>query len=236
MVRAGRVVRAALDEMTKAVGVGVSTQELDDVCAGVFHAHGAQSAPQLAYGFPGVACVSINEEAVHGIPRATRTIQTGDLVKLDVAVELDGYVADAAVTVAVHGAPSVRRRLARCAQTALRDAISVARAGTPLNAIGRAVQTEVERREFSVMPRLGGHGVGRSIHEDPFVRNNYLPWDNQPLHDGLVIAIEPVISAGSRRSVDTSDGWTVETADGAPSAHFEHTIVVTRGRPLVLTE
>ncbi len=236
MLRVGRVVRLALDRTKKEVQIGVNTQELDDVCAGVFDRYGARSAPQLVYGFPGIACISINEEAVHGIPRTTRTIRRGDLVKLDVAAELDGYFADAAVTVAADNATPTNLRLAACAHSALRLAIKAARGGRPINRIGRTIQSEVERQGFNVMPQLGGHGVGRTIHEYPSVHNYYVPWDNQPLNPGLVIAIEPVISLGSGKSVETADGWTVETADGAPSAHFEHTVVITQERPIVLTE
>ena len=233
--RAGRAVKSALDVMKKAVRAGTTTQALDDLCTEVFEMHGARSGPQLVYGFPGSACISINDEAVHGIPRTTRTIQDGDLVKLDVTAELDGYFADAAVTVGVGAASSRRLRLARCAQSALHVAIRAAQAGRPISGIGRAVQTEVESQGFSVMPQLGGHGVGRTVHEEPFVRNFYVPWDKQRLWPGLVIAIEPVISSGSGGSVTADDGWTVRTADGSPSAHFEHTVVITSGNPIVVT-
>ena len=233
--RAGIVVKSALDVMKKAVRPGMTTQELDDLCADVFERHGARSGPQLVYGFPGSACISINEEAVHGIPQATRTINEGDLVKLDVTAELDGYFADAAVTVNVGTTSSRRLRLARCARSALHLALGTARAGRPMNGIGIVVQTEVERQGFSVMPKLGGHGVGRTVHEKPFVRNFYAPWDRQRLWAGLVIAIEPVISSGSGASVTAADGWTVKTADGSPSAHFEHTVVITDGNPIVAT-
>ena len=233
--RAGKVVKSALDTMRKAVKPGVTTQELDDLCADVFERQGARSGPQIVYGFPGSACISVNEEAVHGVPRATTTIQDGDLIKLDVTAELDGYYADAAVTVGVGAASSRRLRLARCARSALRLAIEAARAGRPMNGIGKTVQTEVERQGFSVMTQLGGHGVGRTVHEEPFVRNFYAPWDNQRLWPGLVIAIEPVISSGSGASVTAADGWTVRTADGSSSAHFEHTVVITDGGPMVVT-
>ena len=229
------MVKSALDVMRKSVRAGTTTQALDDLCTEVFERHGARSGPQLVYGFPGSACISINDEAVHGIPRTTRTIQDGDLVKLDVTAELDGYFADAAVTVGVGATSSRRLRLARCARSALHVAVKAARAGRPINGIGRAVQTEVERQGFSVMPELGGHGVGRTVHEEPFVRNFYAPWDIQPLWPGLVIAIEPVISSGSGASVTDADGWTVITADGSPSAHFEHTVVITNGGPMVVT-
>ena len=232
--RAGKVVALALREMEKAVGPGITTQEIDAVCAEVFVRHGARPAPNLVYGFPGVACISVNDEAVHGIP-GFRVIQPGDLVKLDVTAELDGYFADAAVTVAVRTASATRRRLARCAESALRKGILAARAGRPLNAIGRAVETEVKRRGFSVIPTVAGHGVGRTIHEEPSVPNYDAPWLDEPLEEGLVLAIEPVISGGSSRVHEDADGWTVKTSDGSPSAHFEHTVVITRHQPIVLT-
>ena len=214
---------------------GVTTQALDDICADVFVRHGARSGPKLVYGFPGVACISINEEAVHGIPRDTRTVRDGDLVKLDVTAELDGYFADAAVTVGAGSVSLRERRLAECARSSLHNAIRQARANRPLNLIGRVVQTEVELQGFNIMPELGGHGVGRTVHEEPFISNRYIPSDQRHLMPGLVIAIEPVISAGPGRSMAADDGWTVTTTDGSPSAHFEHTVVVTAEFPIVVT-
>ena len=235
IVKVGNVVKSALDVMEKAVKPGMTTQALDDLCADVFERRGARSGPQLVYGFPGVACISINDEAVHGIPRETRTIHDGDLVKLDVTAELDGYFADAAVTVAVGRVSSRKRRLAKCTRSALYGALKNARANRSISGIGRSIQTAVERQGFNVMPELGGHGVGRSVHEEPFVPNYYDPWDNRRLHPGLVIAIEPVISGGSGESATDDDGWTIKTADGAPSAHFEHTVIVTQRGPIVVT-
>ena len=235
IMRVGKVVRMALGAMNKAVKPGMTTQALDDLCADVFERHGARSGPQLVYGFPGIACISVNDEAVHGIPRETRTIREGDLVKLDVTAELNGYFADAAITVGVGRVSSRKRKLARCARSALYDALKTARASRPLNGLGRSIQTAVERQGFKVMPDLGGHGVGRSVHEEPFVPNYYDPWDNRRLSPGLVIAIEPVISGGSGESVTDDDGWTIRTADGSPSAHFEHTVVITHRGPMIVT-
>ena len=175
ILRVGKVVRSALDTMKQAVKPGMTTQVLDDLCAAVFERHGARSGPQLVYGFPGVACISINDEAVHGIPRHTRTLRDGDLVKLDVTAELNGYFADAAVTVGVGRVSSRKRRLARCARSALYNALRVARASRPVNGIGKTVQATVERQGFNVMPELGGHGVGRTVHEEPSVPNYYDP-------------------------------------------------------------
>ena len=235
ILRVGKVVRSALDTMKQAVEPGMTTQALDEMCADVFERHGARSGPQIVYGFPGVACISINDEAVHGIPRHTRTLQDGDLVKLDVTAELNGYFADAAVTVGVGRVSSRKRRLARCARSALYNALRVARASRPVNGIGRTVQATVERQGFNVMPELGGHGVGRTVHEEPSVPNYYDPWEKRHLWPGLVIAIEPVISSGSGESLTDNDGWTIKTADSAPSAHFEHTVVITQRGPMIVT-
>lgn len=235
MRRVGKVVASALREMKARVRPGMTTAELDEIGARVLERHGARSAPQLVYGFPGVNCISLNDEAVHGVP-GERVIASGDLLKIDVTAELDGYIADAAVTVAVPPVSTVKRRLRECAESAFWKALAVARAGQPLYEIGRAVETEVRRHKFSVLCELNGHGVGRTIHEEPrAVPNYYDPRRRRPLTDGLVLAIEPIISAGTRWSVEAADGWTVKTADGSLAAHYEHTVVITRGRPIVLT-
>jgi methionyl aminopeptidase len=232
---AGKVVAEALAAMRAAVRPGVTTRQLDEVGARIFARHGARSAPQLAYGFPGVNCISVNDEAVHGVP-SERPLAEGDLVKLDATAELDGYMADAAVTVPVGAVTEDALRLIAAAERALTRALGVARAGVRLNEIGRAVQSEVERAGFFVLPRLGGHGIGRTIHEPPSVPNHYVASDDTVLTDGLVITIEPIISATTARSIGPgSDGWTIATADRGLSAHVEHTIVVTRRGPVVLT-
>jgi methionyl aminopeptidase len=232
--RIGRIVGLTLREMQKRVRAGMTTAELDHIGAQVLVKHGAQSAPQRLYGFPGVNCISLNDEAVHGIP-GERVIQPGDLVKLDVTAELNGYIADAAVTVAVPPISPFKNKLRHCAVSAFDKAIAVARAGRPLNEIGRAVEGEVRRHGFTVMPELSGHGVGRAIHEDPSVPNFYDPQLKGRLTEGLVITIEPIISAGTWRSARGDDAWVIKTADGSLSAHYEHTVVITRGQPVLLT-
>lgn len=232
--RAGRVVALALREMKESVEPGMTTAELDAIGERVFEWHGARSAPRLMKGFPGVNCISVNDEAVHGVP-GDRVIQRGDLVKIDVTAELDGYVADAAVTVAVPPASTLHTELSECAELAFERAAAVARAGRPLNKIGRAVETAVRRKGFTVLAELSSHGVGRAIHEPPTIPNYYDRRLGSPLREGLVITIEPIISSGSPWTVDGGDGWTIKTSDGSPAAHHEHTIVVTKGRPLVLT-
>jgi len=234
MRAAGSVVRLMLDAMRGAVRPGITTAELDAVGADVMRQHGAQSAPALVYGFPGVSCISLNEEAVHGIP-GPRALQDGDLVKLDVTIEKNGFMADAAVTVPVGEVTRERQNLVACAERAFAKAMLVARAGFRVWEIGRAVEREVRRSGFSVIRDLGGHGIGRTIHEEPRVPNYPDMQANQILTEGLVITVEPIIAAGSGRSFTAKDKWTIVTADRRPSAHYEHTLVITNGAPLLLT-
>jgi methionyl aminopeptidase len=231
---AGRVVAEALRAMRRAVRPGISTRELDEIGARVFRGAGARSGPQLDYGFPGTNCISVNDEAVHGIP-GPRRLHAGDLVKLDVTAELDGFYADACASVAV-GRPRIQTvRLVGAATSALNQALRVARADVQLSEIGATIEREVSDRGFSVCGALTGHGIGRRIHEAPEVPNVYVPGLAQRLHSGLVITIEPIISAGTGDVEAADDGWTVRTADGRRSAHAEHTIVITDEDPIVLT-
>jgi methionyl aminopeptidase len=234
MRAAGAIVRKMIEAMKQAVRPGVTTAQLDEVGAEVMRQQGAKSAPQMVYQFPGVNCISLNDEAVHGIP-GDRVVRDGDLVKLDVTIEKDGFMADAAETVAVGEVPETSRRLIHCAERAFEKAMLVARAGFRVSEIGRVVEREVRRSGFSVIRDLGGHGIGRTIHEEPRIPNYADPQANQILTAGLVITVEPIIAAGSGRAVLAKDGWTVRTADGKPSAHYEHTLVITKGEPILLT-
>jgi methionyl aminopeptidase len=234
MRAAGGVVRLMLEAMKNVVRPGITTADLDSVGADVMRQHGAQSAPALVYGFPGVSCISLNEEAVHGIP-GPRALQDGDLVKLDVTIEKDGFMADAALTVPVGEVTRERQNLVACAERAFAKAMLVARAGFRVWEIGRAVEREVRRSGFSVIRDLGGHGIGRTIHEEPRVPNYPDMQANQILTEGLVITVEPIIAAGSGRSFIAKDKWTIVTADRRASAHYEHTLVITSGAPLLLT-
>jgi methionyl aminopeptidase len=234
MRAAGAVVCLMLGAMKSAVRSGVTTAELDEVGAGVMRQHGARSAPAMVYGFPGVSCISLNDEAVHGIP-GKRALQPGDLVKLDVTVEKNGFMADAAVTVPVGEVTEERQCLIDCAEQAFAKAMLVARAGFRVSEIGRVVEREVRRSGFSVIRDLGGHGIGRTIHEEPRVPNYPDPEANEVLTEGLVITVEPIIAAGSGRSFVAEDKWTVVTADHRPSAHYEHTLVIMKGAPMLLT-
>jgi methionyl aminopeptidase len=234
MRAAGAVVRQILEAMKRLVRPGVTTAELDEVGAGVMREQGARSAPALVYQFPGANCISVNEEAVHGIP-GKRELRSGDLVKLDVTIEKDGFMADAAITVPVGEVTEESRRLAECAERAFTKAMLVARAGFRVSEIGRVVEREVRRSGFAVIRDLSGHGIGRTIHEEPRVPNFPDPRAHQILTEGLVITVEPIIAAGSGRTVVAKDGWTVVTVDRRPSAHYEHTLVITKGQPILLT-
>jgi methionyl aminopeptidase len=231
---AGRVVADAIRGMRKQVRPGVTTGELDEIGARVFERAGARSGPQLDYGFPGVSCISVNDEAVHGIP-GKRRLRDGDLVKLDVTAELDGFYADACVSIPVGKASSSTQRLAAVSRQALNGALKIASAGVPLNQIGATVQATVNKHGYAVCTDLMGHGIGRRIHEEPHVLNYHHPRFGQPLTKGLVITIEPIIAAGKGAVREAGDGWTLETRDGSYAAHTEHTIVITDGTPIILT-
>jgi methionyl aminopeptidase len=232
--RVGRVVAETIAEARARLCPGMTTAELDAIGEEVFARHGARSAPRDTYDFPGCLCLSVNDEAVHGIPGG-RVLRAGDLVKVDVTAELGGYFADACVSLPVGAVDRATERLRDAADAALRRGLSVARAGTPLRDVGAAVERLVEARGFSVLRDLTGHGTGRAIHEPPTVPNWDAPWAGEVLTEGTVMTIEPIIGAGGREVVEGEDGWTVRTRDGARSAHAEHTIVITRGEPIVLT-
>ena len=232
---AGQVVAQTIRAMRRAVRPGITTAELDAIARGAFTRAGARSGPQLDYGFPGTTCISVNDEAVHGIP-GRRRLRAGDLVKLDVTAELDGFYADACRTVVVGRGRPQAVALVQTAEQALAAALNVARAGVALNAIGATVQRCVAARGHSVCDGLMGHGIGRRIHEAPDVPNVFEPARSQPLSDGLVITIEPLVALGGPAVRIGRDGWTIRTADRSLSAHAEHTIVMRDGAPpLVLT-
>ena len=231
---AGKIVHEMLIAMRQHAAPGVTTAELDAVGADVMRQNGAKSAPSMVYGFPGTSCISINEEAVHGIP-SKRQLQDGDLLKLDVTIEKNGFMADAAVTIPVGNISRQKRDLIDCAKRAFEKAMLVAHAGSCVSEIGRVIESEVRLCGFSVIRELGGHGIGRTIHEAPSVPNYADPLAHEILTEGLVITVEPIITAGTGRATLAKDGWTIRTADRKPSAHYEHTIVITKGEPILLT-
>jgi methionyl aminopeptidase len=232
--RVGRVVAETIAEVRRRLVPGMTTAEVDAIAEEVFARHGARSAPRDTYGFPGCICLSVDDEAVHGIP-GDRVLRAGQLLKVDVTAELGGFCADACETMPVGTVEPAAERLRAAADAALRRALEVARAGTPLRDVGAVVERVVEARGFSVLRDLTGHGIGRRLHEPTTVPSWDAPWAGRALTKGLVMTVEPIIGAGSRAVVEAGDGWTIRTADGARSAHAEHTIVVTDGAPLILT-
>jgi methionyl aminopeptidase len=231
---AGRIVRKMLEAMKNAARSGITTGELDDIGADVMRDHGARSAPALVYGFPGISCISVNDEIVHGIP-GKRRLRNGDLLKLDVTIEKDGFMADAAETVVIGDGSQIGERLIACSQRAFEHALAAARAGNRVYEIGRAVEGEVRKSGFFVIHQLCGHGIGRTIHEQPSVPNFADPQAKQILTQGLVITIEPIIASQSSRAFLARDGWTMRTADRGLAAHHEHTLMITDSEPLLLT-
>jgi methionyl aminopeptidase len=232
--RAGALAARVLAAVCEAVAPGVTTAELDALAADVIRGAGGRSAPIVTYGFPGAICISVGDEVVHGIP-GPRRLRAGDLVKLDVAVELDGYFGDTATTVAVPPVRSADERLCAAARAALVRGMRAATAGATVSDVGATVERITEARGFSVLRALTGHGIGRGLHEPPTVPNFDDRGLRDRLHEGLVVTVEPMIATGTREVLDAGDGWTMVTANGAPAAHEEHTIVVTAGEPIVLT-
>ena len=234
LAAAGRIVARALAAMREAVRPGVTTGQLDAVADAVFRAHGARSAPALVYGFPGIACISVNDEIVHGVPGGRR-LEPGDLVKLDVTAEKGGFMADAARTVVVGARSPVAASLAACVREAFRQGIAAIRPGHPVRWIGREIEAVAQRFGFAVVRDLSGHGIGRTIHEAPAVPNFDDPLCRTRLEEGMVLAVEPLVCSGSGDSYLAPDGWTVRTSDRSLAAHHEQTLVVTRDGPRVLT-
>ena len=230
----GRIVRQALDKTAVAVRPGTTTAELDEIGATVLAQNGAESAPSKVYGFPGALCISVNDEAIHGIP-GDRVIRSGDVVKLDLVAEKDGFYSDAAITICAGNATPTADALVRCAERSFYRAMVEARAGNRVREIGRVVERETRYAGFRVIRELCGHGVGRTIHEPPSVPNYNERRLRTRLTEGLVITIEPIISAGNGQAALQPDRWTIRTADGSLAAHYEHTVLVTKHQPILLT-
>lgn len=233
--RASRAVADARDAMLAAVAPGITTGDLDAIGRDTLRAHGARSAPQEAYRFPGWTCISVNDEAAHGIPSLRRHLHEGDLVNVDVSAVVDGYWSDTGASAPVGQVSDEATRLLEATRLAQADAMAVARAGRPIRHIGRAVERRARRHGFTVVANLCGHGVGRFIHEPPSVSSVEDRSDRTVLWEGLVLAVEPFLSTGADLVHESADGWTLRTPDGSRTAQFEHTIVVTGGAPLVLT-
>ncbi|WP_020649461.1 type I methionyl aminopeptidase [Solimonas variicoloris] len=234
--RIGRIVSYVLQEMLDAAEPGMTTRELDAIGEQLLARHGARSAPQLTYDFPGATCISINEQAAHGIP-GDRVIRAGDVLNVDVSAELDGYFADTGGTKVVPPTNPQKTRLCHATRTALEYAMKQARAGQPVNGIGAAIQRTAKTYGFKIIENLGSHGVGRALHEEPESIAGYFdPADRRILKEGMVITIEPFLSTKSRIVTETDDGWTLVGAHGNLSAQYEHTMIITKGDPIVVTQ
>lgn len=233
--RIGKVVASVLQRMLDAVEPGMSTRELDALGERWLAEAGARSAPRLTYDFPGATCISINEEAAHGIP-GDRIIRAGDVVNVDVSAELDGYFADTGGTIVVPPTTPLKTRLCHATRTALANALGTASAGQPINRIGAAIQRTAKRYGLKIIENLASHGVGRALHEEPTSIASYFdPSDTRILQEGMVITIEPFLSTKSRRVTEADDGWTLLGAPGNLSAQYEHTLIITKGAPIVVT-
>ncbi|MDW7651533.1 MAG: type I methionyl aminopeptidase [Bacillota bacterium] len=234
MRQAGRVVAEVLQEMEKAVRPGITTHELDRIAERYIHKAKCIPAFKGYHGFPGTICASVNEEVVHGIP-SLRRLQEGDLISIDVGAVYQGYYGDAAATFPVGEVDPEALRLIRVTRESLNEAIALVVEGNHLTDISHAVQTYVETNGFSVVRNYVGHGIGNQMHEEPQVPNFGKPGRGPRLQTGMVLAIEPMVNAGTWQVETLQDNWTVVTLDGKWSAHFEHTVAVGKEEPQVLT-
>jgi len=236
MARAGRIVAGVLAMMGELVRPGVTTEELDAAAESYIRSHpGATPSFKGLYGFPKTLCTSIDQEIVHGIPSAKRTLAQGSILSVDVGVHLDGMHADSAATFAVGSIPPEAERLLQVTRECLAAGIAEARVGNHVGDIGYAVQRVAEGAGYGVVRELVGHGIGTRFHEEPQVPNYGAPRRGPRLLEGMTIAIEPMITVGSPATRTLSDKWTVVTADGSLSAHFEHTVAITNNGPRILT-
>ncbi len=238
MRRSGLVVYQVLQQLRECVQPGMSTWDLEEVADKAIRKSGAVSAFRGYRGYPCVLCASVNDEVVHGIPTRKRVLRSGDVVSLDCGVVLDGYYGDSATTVAVGGEdalPPAVRNLLRVTEESLQAAIEHVRPGQYLGDVSSAVQQRVEAAGFSIVREFVGHGIGTHLHEDPQVPNYGVPGQGPRLKEGMVLAIEPMVNQGTNEVRMMPDNWTAVTADGAFSAHFEHTVAVTREGPWILT-
>lgn len=232
---AGKVVRHTIAEMRKSVVPGMTTAELDEVGAKILNHFGAKSAPKVTYNFPGTTCISVNEEVAHGIP-GQRVIQAGDLINIDVSAELNGYYGDAGVSFQLPPYNEKLVHLCRSTEETMMSVINHLRAGMKVNEIGRVMESEAHKRGYKVVRNLCSHGIGKSLHEKPYeILPFYNPRVTTVLKEGQVITIEPFLSTGADFVEQQSDGWTLSVADNSRVAQYEHTIVVTKGKPIILT-
>lgn len=230
-----QVVAGVFREVEGLIKAGISTAELDAAIEGSIRKQGAQPAFLGYRGYKHASCLSVNAEVVHGIP-GSRRLQDGDVVGVDIGAQLNGFYGDAARTYAIGEVTSQAQKLLRVGEECLELAIKQARAGRHLGDIGSVIEQHAARAKFSVVRDLFGHGIGRSLHEDPLIPNFGMAGQGAELRPGMILAIEPMVNAGGSQVMTLSDGWTVVTADNSLSVHFEHTVLITEGDPEVLTK
>jgi methionyl aminopeptidase len=231
----GRIVARTIKLMGEVLEPGMTSRELDDIGRKYLESFGARSAPELVYNFPGATCISINDEIAHGIPGA-RIINAGDLVNIDVSAELNGYFADSGSSFIVPPVSREKKDLCRATKQALNKAIDEVRAGIPLNIIGKTIEKHARKSGYTIIRNLGSHGVGRGLHEEPgFIAPYYDPTDKRILKEGMVITIEPFLSNGAEFVDEANDGWTLKTERNFISAQYEHTMVITKKKPILIT-
>jgi methionyl aminopeptidase len=231
----GRVVAQALKKMMKEAKPGMTTAELDAIGSEFLKKEGAASAPQAMYQFPGATCISISPVIAHGIP-GSHILKEGELINIDVSAEMDGYFADTGASMVLSATIPEYEKMLEATKSALAKALLAARAGQPLNGIGKAIQDEASQNGFNVIYDLTGHGIGHQLHEKPTsIYNFYKADDRRMLNEGLVLAIEPFLTTGKGHVIEKTDGWSLQTVDKTIAAQFEHTIIVTKNEPIILT-
>ncbi len=232
----GQIVADCVHYMGRSIRPGMTTKELDRLGEEFLKEHGAKSAPSIMYNFPGTTCISINEEAAHGVP-GKRIIQPGDIVNIDVSAEKNGYFGDTGYTFLVEPIHPKKQHLIDSTQKALVEAMKVAKAGNKLNLIGKAIEQTAKKAGYKTLRDLASHGIGRKLHEYPECIPNYFDKkDKRTLEEGMVITIEPFLSTNSQYTEAAADGWTLVSGKGNSSAQFEHTMIITKDKPIITTQ
>ncbi|MDD5120071.1 MAG: type I methionyl aminopeptidase [Candidatus Omnitrophica bacterium] len=233
--QSGAILAHVMRQVEQNIRAGITTLDIDRLCHELILKNNAQPAFKGYKGFPATACVSVNEEVVHGIP-SPRVILEGDIVSIDLGVNYKGYFSDMAVTVPVGSVGPAKRKLVEVTKKSLELGIKQARLGNSLSDISHSIQSFVEAEGFQVVRQFVGHGIGKELHEEPEIPNFYKPGASPALKNGMVLAIEPMINMGTWECLLLDNGWTAVTKDRAPSAHFEHTVAITNNGPVILTQ
>ncbi|WP_239616274.1 type I methionyl aminopeptidase [Cohnella mopanensis] len=235
LMKIGRIVAMTIEEMKKSARPGMTTRELDLIGQEMLARHGATSAPMKDVNFPGYTCISLNEEVAHGIP-GDRVLQAGDLINVDVSAELNGYYADAGQSFQIPPATNEIDHLCQATHATMMKVINSLKAGVKLNQVGKMMQQEARRSGYRIVENLCSHGVGKGLHEEPYeILPYYEPKDRRVLKAGQVITIEPFVSTGASYVVEQADGWTLAVPDRSRVAQFEHTIIITNNKPIIVT-